>query len=79
MTGAQEPREPLEPVWAIAANVVLWRRYGEGGQGQRPGTKRFTGGSKVYVCAWTGERARALHGRGPPPRDVPLRRGVRGR
>ncbi|MGW7452379.1 hypothetical protein [Streptomyces sp. NPDC054787] len=58
MTAAPSRREPLEPVWAIAANVVLWRRYGEGGQGQRPGTKRFKGGSSVYVRSWTGERTR---------------------
>ncbi|MFI5761358.1 hypothetical protein ACIA8F_10475 [Streptomyces sp. NPDC051563] len=44
-----EPLEPLEPLWMLAANVVLWRRYGEGGQGQRPGTKMFKGNSKVYV------------------------------
>ncbi|MFE9562937.1 hypothetical protein ACFYM0_17735 [Streptomyces sp. NPDC006487] len=44
-----EPLEPLEPLWMLAANVVLWRRHGEGGQGQRPGTRMFKGGSKVYV------------------------------
>lgn len=41
--------EPLEPLWMLAANVVEWRRRGEGGQGQRPGTKTFKGGAKVYV------------------------------
>ncbi|MCX4783391.1 hypothetical protein [Streptomyces sp. NBC_01264] len=47
MTGPAEDEEP--PCWMIAANVVQWRRYGEGGQGQRPGTKMFKGGAKVYV------------------------------
>lgn len=49
MTVPAEDEEPLEPCWMPAANVVLWRRYGEGGQGQRPGTKMFKGGAKVYV------------------------------
>ncbi|MFD9335559.1 hypothetical protein ACFWBF_14310 [Streptomyces sp. NPDC060028] len=49
-----QPHEPLEPLWTIAANVVQWRRHGEGGQGQRPGTKTFKGGAKVYVCGWSG-------------------------
>ncbi|MFE7109934.1 hypothetical protein ACFU98_02760 [Streptomyces sp. NPDC057575] len=38
-----------EPVWLVAANVVLWRRYGELGQELRPGTKAYRGGAKVYV------------------------------
>lgn len=38
-----------EPVWAVAANVVAWRRCGVGGQELRPGTKYFRGGAKVYV------------------------------
>ncbi|MEV0094557.1 hypothetical protein [Streptomyces sp. NPDC050738] len=38
-----------EPVWLVAANVVLHRRYGEGGQELRPGTKSYRGGAKVYV------------------------------
>lgn len=37
------------PVWLVAANVVLWRRYGELGQELRPGTKAFRGGARVYV------------------------------
>lgn len=41
--------EAPEPVWLVAANVVLWRRYGELGQELRPGTKAFRGGAKVYV------------------------------
>ncbi|MEV0411855.1 hypothetical protein AB0I68_13905 [Streptomyces sp. NPDC050448] len=46
---ADEPDEPDEPLWMLAANVVQWRRWGEGGQGLRPGTKTFKGGTKVYV------------------------------
>ncbi|MEU9462148.1 hypothetical protein ACFVZJ_07900 [Streptomyces sp. NPDC058322] len=38
-----------EPVWLVAANVVLWRRYGDLGQELRPGTKAYRGGAKVYV------------------------------
>ncbi|MEU6862075.1 hypothetical protein ABZ924_02165 [Streptomyces sp. NPDC046876] len=53
MTGSHEAQEAqeqgLEPLWMVVANVVQWRRYGEGGQGQRPGTKSFKGGSRVYV------------------------------
>ncbi|MFD7260181.1 hypothetical protein [Streptomyces sp. NPDC059874] len=45
-----EPDGPLEPLWMLVANVVEWRRCGEGGQGQRPGTKTFKGGAKLYVC-----------------------------
>lgn len=66
----EEPSEPVEPFWMLAANVVLWRRYGEGGQGQRPGTKMFKGGSKVYVDDLRLGRedcevvARPRHGRG---------------
>ncbi|MEV0918540.1 hypothetical protein AB0I93_30340 [Streptomyces sp. NPDC049967] len=41
--------EAAEPLWLVAANVVLWRRYGELGQELRPGTKAFRGGAKVYV------------------------------
>ncbi|MFD6889201.1 hypothetical protein [Streptomyces sp. NPDC059957] len=68
--GDGEPAEPLEPVWMPAANVVLWRRYGEGGQGQRPGTRMFKGGAKVYVhdlvSGWEGCQivGRPRHGRG---------------
>ncbi|MET9661274.1 hypothetical protein [Streptomyces sp. NPDC006510] len=40
---------PPEPAWLIAANVVLWRRYGDLGQELRPGTKAYRGGAKVYV------------------------------
>jgi len=42
--------ENPEPLWGVAANVVLWRRYGDLGQELRPGTKAFKGGSKVYVA-----------------------------
>ncbi|MFB7210005.1 hypothetical protein [Streptomyces sp. NPDC056255] len=38
-----------EPAWLVAANVVLWRRYGDLGQELRPGTKAYRGGAKVYV------------------------------
>ncbi|MFE2549687.1 hypothetical protein ACFXGI_14220 [Streptomyces sp. NPDC059355] len=44
-----EPEDPLEPLWMLAANVVRWRRLGEGGQVLRPGTKTFAGGARVYV------------------------------
>ncbi|MFD0425181.1 hypothetical protein [Streptomyces parvus] len=36
-------------MWLVAANVVRWRRYGDGGQELRPGTKTYRGGAKVYV------------------------------
>ncbi len=48
MTGGAE-KAPLESGWLIAANVVRWRRYGEGGQELRPGTKSYRGGSKMHV------------------------------
>ncbi|MET4642036.1 MULTISPECIES: hypothetical protein [Streptomyces] len=48
MTGGAE-KAPPESGWLIAANVVRWRRYGEGGQELRPGTKSYRGGTKVYV------------------------------
>lgn len=40
---------PPAPVWLVAANVVLWRRYGDLGQELRPGTKAYRGGARVYV------------------------------
>ncbi|UYQ65083.1 hypothetical protein [Streptomyces peucetius] len=40
-----------EPRWIVAANVVLWRRYGPLGQELRPGTKAYKGGSKVFVAS----------------------------
>ncbi|MFJ8077299.1 hypothetical protein ACIQ7Q_26060 [Streptomyces sp. NPDC096176] len=43
--------EEPEPRWAVAANVVLWRRYGDLGQELRPGTKAYKGGAKVFVAA----------------------------
>ncbi|MCP3757329.1 hypothetical protein [Streptomyces sp. TBY4] len=70
MSTSADDGEPVEPFWMIAANVVLWRRYGEGGQGQRPGTKMFKGGSKVYVGTTRGGLrdcevvGRPRHGRG---------------
>ncbi|MDD9379489.1 hypothetical protein M8Z33_23105 [Streptomyces sp. ZAF1911] len=74
MTGPADPEEPLEPLWMLAANVVLWRRYGEGGQGQRPGTKMFKGGSKVYLHdrVSSAEECQVV-GR---PRDYPGYRGA---
>ncbi|MFJ8862461.1 hypothetical protein ACIRD8_29040 [Streptomyces sp. NPDC102451] len=58
---------PDGQVWLIAANVVRWRRYGEGGQELRPGTKSYRGGSKVYVVetyAGTGHEQLTTIGRG---------------
>ncbi|MFJ8253394.1 hypothetical protein [Streptomyces sp. NPDC094466] len=48
--------EPVaaEPLWLVAANVVRWRRYGDGGQELRPGTKAYRGGSKVHVVGTYG-------------------------
>ena len=66
MTGGAE-KAPLEPGWLIAANVVRWRRYGEGGQELRPGTKSYRGGSKVHVIgsyAGTGHETLTTIGRG---------------
>lgn len=33
----------------VVANVVRWRRYGDGGQELRPGTKVYKGGARVFV------------------------------
>jgi hypothetical protein len=46
--------DAVEPVWALAANVVAERRYGPDGAELRPGTKIFRGGSKVYVIGGYG-------------------------
>ncbi|MGW4625830.1 hypothetical protein [Streptomyces rubiginosohelvolus] len=46
-----------EPLWLVAANVVRWRRYGDGGQELRPGTKAYRGGAKVYVMGTYGGMA----------------------
>ncbi|WP_418959618.1 hypothetical protein [Streptomyces tritici] len=43
--------ETWEPVWLVVANVVRWRRWGDFGQELRPGTKAFTGGTKVHVIS----------------------------
>ncbi|MFC9754031.1 hypothetical protein [Streptomyces sp. NPDC056921] len=56
-----------EPVWLVAANVVLWRRYGDLGQELRPGTKAYRGGAKVYVvdtCPGTGNQQLTTVGHG---------------
>ncbi|WP_052190196.1 hypothetical protein [Streptomyces sp. NRRL S-1824] len=66
MTGGAE-KAPLESGWLIAANVVRWRRYGEGGQELRPGTKSYRGGSKVHAIdtyAGTGHETLTTIGRG---------------
>ncbi|WP_406465001.1 hypothetical protein OHB07_29065 [Streptomyces sp. NBC_00111] len=58
---------PAEQSWLIAANVVRWRRYGDGGQELRPGTKSYRGGSKVYVIgshAGSGHEQLTTIGRG---------------
>ncbi|MEU8887501.1 hypothetical protein [Streptomyces sp. NPDC048442] len=44
-----EPTGESPPVWLVVANVVRFRRYGEGGQELRPGTKALKGGAKVYL------------------------------
>ncbi|MFI6079418.1 hypothetical protein ACIBBB_00155 [Streptomyces sp. NPDC051217] len=38
-----------DPQWMVVANVVRWRRYGDGGQELRPGTKAYKGGARVFV------------------------------
>ncbi|MFB8441842.1 hypothetical protein ACFC7A_22630 [Streptomyces niveus] len=43
MDGTPQPR------WTVVANVVRWRRYGDGGQELRPGTKAYRGGARVFV------------------------------
>lgn len=53
---AEEPAS-AEPLWLVAANVVRWRRYGDGGQELRPGTKSYRGGSKVHVVKTYGGMA----------------------
>ncbi|KOG77615.1 MULTISPECIES: hypothetical protein [Streptomyces] len=60
MTARERPAsdEPVpEPIWLVAANVVRWRRYGDGGQEFRPGTKAYRGGTKVYVVSTYGGMA----------------------
>ncbi|WP_406391436.1 hypothetical protein [Streptomyces sp. NBC_00887] len=50
MTDGDREASP-EQAWLVAANVVRWRRYGDGGQELRPGTKSYRGGSKVHVIS----------------------------
>jgi len=38
----------LESQWYLIGNIVEQRPYGEGGTEVRPGTKHFSGGTKVY-------------------------------
>jgi hypothetical protein len=40
-------QEPAQPRWCVVGNVVAERLHGEDGE-QRPGSKQFTGGTKVY-------------------------------
>ncbi|MGW5419220.1 hypothetical protein [Streptomyces sp. NPDC003943] len=49
MMTESEAGAEAEPVWLVTANVVGWRRCGQGGQELRNGTKAFRGGAKVYV------------------------------
>ena len=34
--------------WCLIGNIVDRRRYGEGGSEIKPGTKHFSGGTKIY-------------------------------
>lgn len=40
--------EAPEPRWLVVA-IARWRRYGDGGQELRPGTKVYRGGARVFV------------------------------
>jgi hypothetical protein len=40
--------EAPESQWCLVGNIVDERPYGEGGTETRPGTKHFSGGTKVY-------------------------------
>ena len=40
--------QQLESQWCLVGNIVKRRPYGEGGTETRPGTKHFSGGTKVY-------------------------------
>ena len=40
--------QQLESQWCLVGNIVEQRSYGEGGTETRPGTKHFSGGTKVY-------------------------------
>jgi hypothetical protein len=52
------------PIWAVVANVVRERRAGELGSLLKIGTRKFTGGAKVYIAGayWGmgGERVRVI-------------------
>ena len=41
-------RESDGSQWCLVGNIVEQRKYGEGGNEMRPGTKHFSGGTKVY-------------------------------
>jgi hypothetical protein len=45
----QHNTNAVEPMWCVAANVVLERTYGPGGLERRSGYKHFAPGAKVYV------------------------------
>jgi hypothetical protein len=40
--------QQLESQWCLVGNIVEHRPHGEGGTEMRPGTKHFSGGTKVY-------------------------------
>ena len=40
--------QQLESQWCLVGNIVEQRSCGEGGAEVRPGTKHFSGGTKVY-------------------------------
>jgi len=40
--------EAPQSQWCLVGNIVEVRPYGEGGHELRPGTKHFSGGTKVY-------------------------------
>lgn len=45
----QRKKENRDPVWALVANVVRERPFGEGGKETRVGTQLFNGGAKVHI------------------------------
>lgn len=42
------PAPPYPTQWCLIGNIVAQRRYGPGGAELRPGTKHFSGGTKVW-------------------------------
>ncbi len=45
----QKQENLMSPVWCIAANVVMERPFGPGGEETRSGTKHFAPGAKVCI------------------------------